>query len=70
MDGREQQLVLHTFNKTELGVAAGGAFESATINGMLQYWAGATPNAPSVVFEVSPFLLLPVSLRCQKDASC
>ena len=59
MDGQEQQLVLHTFNKTELGIVSGGAFDSATINGMLQYWAGATPNAPSVVYEVSLFFLLP-----------
>lgn len=57
MDAREQQLVLHTFNRADADVAAGGALESATIHGMLEHWANATPDAPSVVFEVGLWLL-------------
>lgn len=58
MDRHECQLVLHTFNETGMSVTAESACGSATIHGMLQYWTQATPNAPSVVFEVSLGLLL------------
>lgn len=59
MDAQEHQLVLHTFNRADVDVAAGGALESstATIHGMLEYWANATPDAPSVVFEVGVWSL-------------
>lgn len=59
MPAEECELVLHTFNATE--VAPSGLFHpEQTLHGLLEHWAEATPNARACVFGVSPPLHEPV----------
>ena len=47
----ERAVLLHTFNGADLASSELMHTEQ-TIHGMLEHWAAAAPDAPSVVFEV------------------